>query len=379
MTYVSSRRMTALLKKVVRQPTAPFHEGRIRNVVRDEAARHGCFRLHEDEFGNLTVRYGSRSKQPPVVFLAHMDHPGFEVREVTEHGRKKRAVLSVLGGGPRETAIGTKVNTFGPGRQGRGVLLDVVDKTADGTTRGSMTLRVTGGTVAPGDFAMYDLVPFKEEGKLLHTRAADDLAGVAAMLGLMEYLATERPRNCPVWCLFSRAEEGGFFGTIAAARTGTIPRDATYVSLEASSEKAGAVLGEGAVVRVGDKASIFTPDITARLVACADALKKRLGPRRFSYQRKLMDTGTCEATPLIAYGYRAGALCVPLRNYHNRGPNKTVAPEAIHKDDLTAMTRLMAAFALAARRRGTAHPSLPRLEKQYRLSATRLRDPNWHV
>jgi endoglucanase len=385
---ISAKRVTALFKKVVRQPTAPFHEGYIRKVVVEETNRHGCFTLREDRFGNVTVRYGEqssrRTKKPPTVFLAHMDHPGFEVVCLSGAGRQRRATLAVLGGGPQETAVGTTVRTFGPQRTGRGVLLERLKRKADGFTRAFMTMRVTGGTVAPGDFAMYDLVPFREEGKLLHTRAADDLAGVAALLALMEFLATERPRACPVWLFFSRAEEGGFFGTLAAARTGTIPRKAVSISLEASSERAGAGMGEGVVVRVGDKASIFTPAITGQLVASAETLRAALGSRRFAYQRKLMDTGTCEATPLIAYGFRAGALCVPLRNYHNRGPHQTVAPEVIHRDDLTAMVRLMAAFAIASAHAPTAdepadHPMLPRLENYFAISAARLQKSGWHV
>jgi endoglucanase len=37
------------------------------------------------------------------------------------------------------------------------------------------------------------------------------------------------------------------------------------------------------------------------------------------HQRKLMDSGGCEATAFGVYGYRATGLCLALGNWHNRG------------------------------------------------------------
>src|SRR5690606_36117004 len=37
----------------------------------------------------------------------------------------------------------------------------------------------------------------------------------------------------------------------------------------------------------------------------------------YSWQRKLMPGGSCEATVFSALGFEAACLCLPLGNYHN--------------------------------------------------------------
>ena len=93
-------------------------------------------------------------------------------------------------------------------------------------------------------------------------------------------------------------------------------------------------MGEGPIIRVGDKTSIFDDATTAALVkAATDA--------RLPHQRCLMSGGTCEATAYQLYGYRTGALCVALGNYHNCGPDLTIAPEFVAVDDVAGMVGLM--------------------------------------
>jgi endoglucanase len=112
------------------------------------------------------------------------------------------------------------------------------------------------------------------------------------------------------------AEEVGFIGTIHAARTGFVPRDARLLCLENSrSFPHDSPIGAGAILRVGDRISVFTPELTNRLAELyADAAKK---DPAFRWQRKLMPGGACEATAFASYGYRSTCLCLPLGNYHN--------------------------------------------------------------
>ena len=58
-----------------------------------------------------------------------------------------------------------------------------------------------------------------------------------------------------------------------------------------------------------------------------------------------MSGGTCEATAYQLYGYRTAALCVALGNYHNCGPDETIAPEFVAVDDVAGMIALMHAAA----------------------------------
>src|SRR5438067_1475377 len=116
--------------------------------------------------------------------------------------------------------------------------------------------------------------------------------------------------------LFTRAELAAFICAIHHAKSGLLQPDLTIVSHETSSEKGGPVrMGEGVIIRVGDRTSIFDSDASATLVALA-----RL--HAIPHQRALMQGGTCEATAYQLYGYRSAGLCVALANSHNCAPNE---------------------------------------------------------
>lgn len=377
---ISLDKVLADLQAVLSQPTAPLHEGHVRNAVVAHLQALEHFSVTEDPFGNVTGTYRSGARRPPLTLMAHMDHPGFEVLEVSGHGPTRRVVVQLTGRGPTTTAMGTAVQTFGPRRNGKGVIDDVAELDDHPYADARMVLHQIRGDMQPGDFGMYALPAYRRRGMLIHTRAADDLACVGALLSVAKAIDTLAPERVHMRLLFSRAEEGGFLGTVAAAAGRLLPADGIYLSLEASSEKAGAVLGDGVVVRVGDRLSVFEPHITDVLCETAKTLQDELGgPEAFAFQRKLMDGGVCEATALAAYGYRAGALCVPLRNYHNHGPSGRVAPEAIHAGDLLALVRLATALSgdtgpFFGRRRPAVRT---RLDARYRATRGRLRERRW--
>ena len=78
-------------------PATPFFEGRVARLVlgylREMGAEHW-----RDEYGNIVARYrrGDAAGRAAVAFVAHMDHPGFEVVEVDG----LRAVAVAQGGVP---------------------------------------------------------------------------------------------------------------------------------------------------------------------------------------------------------------------------------------------------------------------------------------
>ncbi|MEK7270788.1 MAG: hypothetical protein AAB215_07610, partial [Planctomycetota bacterium] len=170
------------------------------------------------------------------------------------------------------------------------------------------------------------------------------------LLALLPSLAAER-RAIDVTALFTRAEEVGFLGALAAAASGGIPKSAIAISLETSSEKSGARMGAGPVVRVGDRASVFDPEVTRYLVSVGS---KALGPAKKGgvprFQRRLIDTGACEGTAFQALGLRTGALSIPLGNYHNQGPNGRISPEIVDLGDLEGMVTLCRVAVLRAER-----------------------------
>ena len=189
---------------------------------------------------------------------------------------------------------------------------------------------------------MWDIVPFRRRGRRLHGRACDDLAGVTVGLSVLDQLRNRRAKT-NVGLLLTRAEEIGFDGMIGALGGNLIQREAIYVNIECSSVAAGAVMGAGPVIRIGDRQSVFDPEVLGGLVTIAAEMNHRT-PRSLPYQRLLMDTGSCEATALMRAGLKTGAVALPLGNYHNRG-EKELLPEIVDLDDALNLVRLLVAAA----------------------------------
>lgn len=328
------RRTLSILERILRQPTAPFHEHRVRRelqAVLDEAG----VPHRTDAAGNLVARYRA-GRAKPFAMAAHMDHPGFEVLSAAGGSAAARwngqvppfdlkgARLALCRAGRR---VGTAVVADGDGRRPK-------EKAS------ALRLKVPPGTRA-GDFGHADLVAFRLSGGRVVSKALDNVAGCAAMAAVLDLLARRRLPG-DVTALFTRAEEVGFHGALAAIRAGTVPRRLPMVVLECSKAIAGVEMGSGPVIRVGDKASVFDPDLAAACEIAARALQAE--DPSFRFQRRLMDGGTCEASAFGLSGWRAVCLAFPLGNYHNVGP-RGLAPEYIAQSDFLSGVRLLTTFA----------------------------------
>jgi endoglucanase len=91
-------------------------------------------------------------------------------------------------------------------------------------------------------------------------------------------------------------------------------------------------MGDGPILRIGDRASSFTSAVTAHCHRAARELA--VADKRFRYQRRLMDGGTCESSAYCTLGYEGTGLCLALGNYHNVNvKRKKLGPEYIHLKD----------------------------------------------
>src|SRR2546423_440803 len=112
-------------------------------------------------------------------------------------------------------------------------------------------------------------------------------------------------------------EEEGFIGAVAASiEPRLLKKSDRLVAIECSAAQPYAPIGGGAIIRVGDRTSIFNSALTYFLTQQAETLVKE--DSSFKYQRQLMPGGTCEATVYDGYGFNAASRCVALGNYQNR-------------------------------------------------------------
>ena len=227
--------------------------------------------------------------------------------------------------------------------------------------------------VAKGSPGMWGQPDAVIRANRLRARMCDDTAGLAAILCMLDSIC-RKPIQSRCYAFFTRAEEVGFAGALAAVSQRTVPRHTVVVAVECSKAIAGVELGAGPVLRVGDMATVFTPAATAYCHVVAEKLAQR--DKSFRYQRKLMDGGTCESTAYCHYGYEATGICLPLLNYHNMDEARhRIGPEIIDVRDFENLVKWFVALADSPRaiRYDGGHPGLDaRLEALLRRHRGRL-------
>jgi endoglucanase len=371
----------------------PTVAGRERHVVRaldDWLAQRPSLRKTTDDAGNILIRSRDEPASAPILFTAHLDHPGFAVESITSD---RAARLAFRGGvhphyfnrarvilypadpdsklAPVRATITEHEDPDPPARLDRVAAIHA-DESLEGFT--------------PADIAVWDLPEPSADGTgLFHARVCDDLAALAAALdALDQLLETEAAPRVGLLC--TRAEEVGFTGAIAACRSGLIPKDARLLALENSRSFPDSPLHAGPIVRVGDRISTFSPTLNAAVARCAQQLAGKTDPAvgrpkiepdaDFKWQRKLMPGGACEATAFYAFGYEATCLCLPLGNYHNMAglteyeqsikageePRAEIDREFISLEDYHGLVKLLVACGQSLE---AAEPITDRLDKLY--------------
>jgi len=330
-----------ILKLILTKPTAPYHEQLVIAEIEKFVEAEGL-KVQTDTFGNRIVIYKpkGRAKKGRIGFVAHTDHPGFEITSV--NGKKAEAVWR--GGVWKEFFTKAKVEVQTSNGSVKGVVSKTVSVKGMPKRVETMSLKMD-QPVEVGNFGQWDVTQYKHQGQLIVTRAADDLISVVSMLALIKELKKENIRH-EVWFIFSRAEETGFVGSIAMMDKKTIPEDLPLISLETSKQLLpGGEQGKGPVIRLGDWMTAYSSDLL--LYMDTTARKYQAENKKFGFQRRVMDGGTCEASLFVANGYTAAGIAFPLGNYHNMGdePDEKGKPalraETVHMRDLQDGVTLM--------------------------------------
>lgn len=356
-----TQQQLALLYSLLARPAAPFREHHVADWVGTVLAAANVPHF-TDPIGNIIIGADSpadylrllraRDAEPVRAFIAHMDHPGF-------HGVRwvKPTVLRVQwhGGSPTRHLNGARVWVAdAQGVLGEGVMRNAV-------------LRKPGWAIDTADVQFSQVIksprlvatrlyggfkfrkPVWQSGARIYTQAADDLAGVFCIVATALTVFGRARGRPPFLGLLTRAEEVGLVGAVGHFELGWLQqatRPVVCVSLEASRTLPGAIVGQGPIVRLGDRRTPFDQDYSQVLTELA----AKILPGK--HQRRIMDGGSCEGSAATAYGFPTIALAVPLGNYHNqglqggpdcRGANGP-APEFVHRDDVAGQLRLCIAL-----------------------------------
>lgn len=338
-----TERLLEIARELLETPTAPFREQWMCSVLDRIIASIPGAQVSIDRWGNRMVKLSPphlAEDTPPLVFVAHLDHPGFLPEGIDEATGLVRAKFEgrVFDGFFEGEAV--RLFRFAEDSGIRAIIRHCSDR---GGPEDNRTILLEPETpVEDAVIGMWDVTPFAVEGDQLHGRACDDLCGVAAILHALEVLARNPERLAvPFAGLFTRAEEAGFCGALAlvAGSDGqeVLPIQSDVISVEISSAREGVQPGGGAILRVGDRATAFDQNLLFRLWRAIQE-----GGQNLEVRRALMDGGTCEATAFAAYGYRAAGVCIPVVNYHNMN-QKTgrIATEYVSISDLATLSDMM--------------------------------------
>ena len=373
------------LLELTQIPTAAGQEQRVIKWINQWAAQRDDIELTTDPSGNLHIAMRSPGDrdEPPVYFTAHLDHPAFTVERVLGSG----AVQLAFRGGVMEDYF-EEARIVLHAKDDTRLMATIAGKPETGCAIFKSYLAELDSDDAESlvfdDVGTWDLPQAEFVDGQIHTNACDDLAALAAALAAFDELramAASGEKIGDVRLLFTRAEEIGFIGAIAACRHETMPKASRVIALENSRSFDDSPIGGGPIVRVGDRISIFDPQLTAAIAKRAEtiaggpaqptAAQKDSEMPSWKWQRKLMAGGACEATVFCAHGYASTCLCLPLGNYHNManlaaaqaGTNDTrprVGREHIALNDYHGLVDLLIACGTEL---PSANPVAARLEK----------------
>jgi len=310
-----------------------------------------------DEAGNLILHLGTAvpgAKTPRIVFVAHMDEIGYQVRSIETDGR---LLVDVLGGGYTEYFLGHVVLLHKSDGKTIGGVLELPagwDQPGFDWPHGPRGLEepahVYVGThsraetqklgVKAGDWLT---IP-KEFRPLLGTRANgrsfDDRVGCAALIEAVKALGPGLEGR-DVTFVWSTEEEVGLKGAAAyaerAAKEGKIPDFVfaidTFVSSDSPLESkrfANAEIGKGFVIRAVDNSNITPREYVDRVVQLAHE-------NRIPVQYGVTGGGS-DGAVFTRYGSVDISLSWPLRYSHSPG-------EVIDTRDLDALGKIITVLA----------------------------------
>lgn len=336
-----------ILEQLCREPTVSYYEDRVSAAISRICADHGLD-VKRDRWGNLAV--GSAGWESHVgsgvAFVAHMDHPGFEV--VGDNGDGILRAVSHGGMAPAafESGVGVKiVCDDGERVSGRVSGCESKRESSDGRFASSDSVLIEcidDASVLPSlpAPAILHLPDFSVESDMIVARSLDDLAGCATILAsLIDVLGSgSLDPDFAVVGLFTRAEEVGLVGARLIAEDGWLPKQFVVVSVETSLKSVSAPQGSGVVIRVGDRATTFDHDAEILLRSAAERLVSASSVeddsdsgagQKFMYQRVLMGAGGCEASAFKAHGHAVTGTSYPLGAWHNREEDGSIAAEYI--------------------------------------------------
>lgn len=359
-----------ILKSLCKVPTVSYYERGVASLISGWCHGFGLSTAW-DKFGNLYAYHPAADvENARVAFVAHMDHPGYEVvdrlsdREylAVSHGGMARAAFEP----GVEIAVVRSMHDRGPWETIPGTVIGADDVVNRGRFASCSQVRIA--TSEPLEVlprpAVLDLQEFELRDGMLYGRALDDLAGCASILHAL-YSTIDSPSPCVG--IFTRAEEVGLVGARLIAEAEVLNPACVVVSIETSQKNELVKQGNGVAIRVGDILTTFDDHAEGVLRAGI-----RASAEPINHQRALLGAGGCEASAFAAHGYRVTGTSLPLGAWHNQEDDGSIRMEYVSESDFRSGIALLIAV-IKALAIDPAHRPADALAKHPEAEAQRLR------
>ncbi len=345
------------LEALVEAYGASGHEEGVRRVVLNRLDPRAQKKVTNDSAGNLILELGQPqrgSKAPKILFVAHMDEIGYEVKSIEPDGR---LLADVLGGGYTEYFLGHVVLVHKSDGTTAGGVLELPDgwdrpgfewphgprgmeepaHVYVGTSSAEETRKLG---IKAGDWIT---IPKKYRpllGSRANARSFDDRVGCAALIEAVRILSADLPGR-DVTFVWSTEEEVGLKGAAALAerlaKEGKTPDFVfaidTFVSSDSPLESkrfADAEIGKGFVIRAVDNSNITPREYVDRVIKLA---RENNIPVQYG-----VTGGGNDGAVFQRYGAVDIPLGWPLRYSHSPG-------EVIDTRDFDALAKVIAVLA----------------------------------
>ena len=273
-------------------------EDRVREMI-EHRVRDVADKVVIDRMGNLICKmsFGDGTNKKKIMISAHMDEVGFMIDHIRSDGM---LTFGTVGGINSSVIAGRKITVEGKGGLISGVICSkaIHHKEKDERRKATPTEKLymdVGATTKEeaqelleiGSFATFDseFFAFGKDGRTVKCKALDDRMGCAAMLEAMDSLRQEPPiGDVELYFCFTVREEIGYSGAEVAANLispdMSIVLETTAISdlPETEAHRRVADVGEGGVISVADRATIYKRELVDYVLELAkrDGVKAQI-------------------------------------------------------------------------------------------------------
>lgn len=315
-----------ILEKLTQINGVSGNEEAVRHFIADEIRKY-CDDVYTDAMGNLIAHKQGTGKK--LMFAAHIDEIGIMVTNIDDNGFLRFTSIGGLNvpnlsnlrvsfSNGVKGVIGTDEEAFKKKQSIDNLYIDI----------GSKTKKDSEKLISIGSTAAFD-GSFYKNGNIIVSKALDDRAGCAALIGAASMADTDND----LYFVFTAQEEVGLRGAKAAAfeinPDVAVAIDVTDTGDTPNAPVMAVNLGDGCAVKIMDRSVICSADVRNAMIETA---KKNKIP----YQLEIMTDGGTDAGAinLTRSGIRTGGISIPTRYIHSPS-------EMIHTQDLENCVKLI--------------------------------------